>query len=328
MKELIKQFGNDLEQAAQGAVEVSLKPSNGTPDNVVICGLGGSGISGAIASQLFADQISVPVSVVRDYSLPGFVSNKTLLIACSYSGNTEETLEAVEKAVELGCEIAVLTSGGQLLDQASSNQWSFIQIASGQPPRSAFAKAFPQVVRILMHYGLLNNVEMDAFAKAADIIREADEEIQADARKIAEAILDKDVIIYSGPKFYGVGERFRQQLNENSKVLCSHHFYPEMNHNELVGWAGSKPSHVVVRFSNTFEHNRNGIRWSICKEIMVKRGAQVFEIPGRGDTILSQALSCIYCGDWVSYFLSELRGVDCVEVNVIDHLKGELAKVQ
>lgn len=328
MKELIKEFSNDLEHAAQGAMEVSLIAPTMKPANIVVCGLGGSGISGAIASQLFADELSVPVSVVRDYSLPGFVSNNTLVIACSYSGNTEETLEAVNKAVSLESEIAVLTSGGKLLELATTNNWNYVQIQGGQPPRSAFAKAFPQVIRILLHYNVVGGVSMEDFASAAAVLKNEEESIQAEAKRIADAIHEKDVIIYSDPRFFGVGERFRQQLNENAKVLCSHHFYPEMNHNELVGWAGSNDTHTVVRFSNSFEHKRNGIRWGICKQIMSERGAEVYEVAGRGGDVLSQALSCIYCGDWISFYLSELRGVDSVEVNVIDHLKGELAKVQ
>lgn len=326
MKDLIKNFPNDLIKSVSETDNEMFWPSNAPEDNVVICGLGGSGIGGAVASQLFADELSTPVHVLRDYDLPAFVNERSLVIACSYSGNTEETLTVVKEAERRHCTIAAVTSGGELAKLAKEKEYSHIIIEGGQPPRSAFGKSFPKLLRMMEHYGIIKRGHDAEVRKAGEFLNQEQESIQTESKKLAEALHNKHAIIYGDAKFFGVAERFRQQLNENAKVLCCHHFFPELNHNELVGWAGAGDDLQVVLLRHDFENLRTSARMKISKPIITKH-APVMEIQSKGDSILEQALYNIHLCDWASYYLSELRGVDSVEVNVIDHLKSELAKL-
>lgn len=326
MKDLIKNFPKDLIKSVSETDHEMFWPSNAPEENVVICGLGGSGIGGAIASQLFVDELTTPVHVLRDYDLPAFVDERSLVIACSYSGNTEETLTVVKEAERRHCTIAVVTSGGKLAELAKKEEYSHIIIEGGQPPRSAFGKSFPKLLRMMEHYGIIKRGHDAEVQKAGSFLQQEEESIQAEAKKLAEALHENHTIIYGDAKFYGVAERFRQQLNENAKVLCCHHFFPELNHNELVGWAGADSNLQVVILRHDFENQRTAARMEISKPI-IEKYAPVIEIKSKGNSILEQALYGIHLCDWASYYLSELRGVDSVEVNVIDHLKSELAKL-
>ena len=326
MKDLIAQFPQDLIEAIDDQSNETLVPSNVPTDNVIICGLGGSGIGGAVATQLFADELSVPVSVVRDYNVPGYVNDRSLVIACSYSGNTEETLNALNEAQSKHAAIAAVTSGGTLGEIAEKEGYARIVIEGGQPPRSAFGKAFPKLLRLMVHFGLVSETHLAEVKTAGEILKSNRDNIMKEGKALADQIHNNGAIIYSDQKFFGVAERFRQQLNENAKVLCWHHFFPELNHNELVGWAGADDAHKVIYLRHGYENERTKERMRITKEL-IEEHAEVTEIEGQGASILEQALYVIHLCDWASYYLSELRDVDPVEVDVIDYLKGELKKL-
>jgi glucose/mannose-6-phosphate isomerase len=325
MKTLIQNFTAQLKDSKAIAEKAILSHSTNI-QNIVITGLGGSGIGGTIISELVSDSCKVPILVNKDYFLPAFVNESTLLIVSSYSGNTEETLAALNEAIAKKAQIIAITSGGKVLELARQHQFDFIEIPGGKPPRSCIGYSLVQLIKILVSKGFADKKLFSDLDKAIALLDDENAHIKAEAKKFAQALTGKIPVIYSLGTCEGTVVRFRQQINENSKMLCWHNTFPEMNHNELVGWTTKNESLVVVTFHTSFDYERTRKRYEVCKPIFEKYAAAVIDIHAMGQSKLEQFLYLINIGDWISCEIADLRGIDPVEVNVIDHLKGELAK--
>lgn len=326
MDQLIADFSEHLREAL--AISITFSTDiNKTFDNVVITGLGGSGIGGKIVSNIVASEVNIPVVCNNDYTLPNFVGKNTLLIAASYSGGTEETLEALEEGISRGCTCAVVSSGGRVIEIAKEKGFPHIVIPGGLPPRAAFGYSFVQLFTLLHAFGVSTIDRTEAIDTAIDLLDTEEANIKSLAKEVAAKLYNKQVVIYSSFAFEGVSTRFRQQLNENSKILTWHHCIPEMNHNELVGWAGGDKDHAVINFMNPNDHFKTKERFRISKEIISKYTSNITDLLPLGDSLLDYSLYFIHLGDWISYELSVLNEVDPVEVNVITHLKTELGKL-
>lgn len=326
MRQLVTKFTSQLTEAINIGQKASLSSCDKEIRNVVITGLGGSGIGGTIVSQLVANDIQVPVTINNDYHLPNFVNENTLVIASSFSGNTEETLAALKIAQNKGAEIACITSGGKMLEIAISNKYNHIVLPTERSPRAMLSYSLTQQFFLLNNYNLIGNGFIEKIQNAIELLNSEIENIKTEAKNIADSILNKTAVIYSEANFEGVAIRFRQQLNENAKVLCWHHVLPEMNHNELVGWAGGNQEKAVIVFRNETDYSRTQTRMDIQKSVIGKYTSTYIECYSKGNSNIERALYFILLGDWVSVYLSELRNVDNIEVKVIDHLKSELAK--
>jgi glucose/mannose-6-phosphate isomerase len=327
MNDYIDAFPDHLKEALAIGSAANLRKGNKEIHNVLICGLGGSGIGGTIVNDLIADQIKVPVSASKDYTAPNFVSENTLVIASSYSGNTEETIYALKACQEKGAEIACISSGGKLETLAKENNYNLITIPGGHPPRAMFGYSFTQLFFVLEHYGLISNSFAAEFDKAIALVVNQKEEIQTEAMALAKKLYGTTPVIYTAAGFEGVGVRFRQQINENSKMLCWHHVIPEMNHNELLGWRINTDNLGVVYFRNKCDFDRNQVRIDINKDVISKFTDNITEVWSQGDSRIENTLYHIHLGDWVSWYLSEMNEVDAIEIDVINFLKGALAKV-
>lgn len=327
MNQLISDFSKNLEEAISIGSQTSFKQASKKLENVLICGLGGSGIGGTIIGQLVANQCPVPITINKDYHIPAFVGENTLVICSSYSGNTEETLSMYETAKEAGSEICMITSGGKFAEIAKSEGYNILQIPGGLPPRAAFGLAFPQLLFALYKYGLIDSRPIENIKSAIDLINEQEEAIREEAKEISKALYGKIPIIYSESSIEGVGLRFRQQLNENAKVLCWNHVVPEMNHNELVGWRTKSDMLAVLIFRSEGDYPRNKKRIEYSKDIISQYCDSIIEVFAKGDSAIERAIYFIHLGDWASYFLAELKGVDSVEVDVITGLKNMLAEL-
>lgn len=327
MYTLIDAFADQLKEAMAIGQSANLKPSDRNITSVVITGLGGSGIGGKIVSQLVAGEAKVPFTLYSNYDLPAHVGPSTLVIASSYSGNTEETLGALEDALAKGAEVACITSGGKVLEICQEKGLNHIVIPGGNPPRTMLAYSLTQQFYLLKNYGIIsNNFEADLEATQLRCANDKDE-IKSAAKELTDKLHGKRVVIYSEAEYEGVGVRFRQQLNENSKELCWHHVFPEMNHNELVGWGGGSDVISVVLFRNEDDNSRSQVRMDLSKGIWARYTPHVTEVWSKGDSMIEKSLYLILLGDWVSYYLAEKKGVDPIEIEVINYLKGELAKV-
>lgn len=327
MKEMVEQFTSQLNEAIEIGAKAELLPYNGEIQNVVITGLGGSGIGGKIVAQLVEEQSSVPIVINNTYDIPAFVGKNTLVIASSFSGNTEETLAALDKAQTRGAEIAIISSGGKIIEIAKSKGHNYIILPSGDSPRAMLTYSLTQQFYILEHYGIAKSGNIDDLRESNRLLIENINSLKQEAKDIAGKLNGRTPVIYSEAKYEGVAIRLRQQINENSKVLCWHHVLPEMNHNELVGWAGGKSEYAVLMFRNEDDFYRTQKRMDITKEVVSKYTDTYIEINSKGTTRIQRSMYLILLGDWISVYLSELRNVDAKEVNVINHLKGELAKI-
>ena len=327
MNDYINDFSNHLREAIEIANNTTLSPYTKEIRNILICGLGGSGIGGTIVSDIISSKVNIPIAATKDYSIPNFVNEHTLVIANSYSGNTEETLYALEKCQSRGAEIAVITSGGKLKTIAEENKYNKIIIPGNQPPRAMFGYAFTELFFMLNHYGIIDDSFKSDFDKAITLIDTEKADIQKQAMNLAKKMYKQTPVIYVAKGFEGVAVRFRQQLNENSKMLGWHNVVPEMNHNELLGWRTNVDDLAVVYFRNKCDYDRNQIRMDINKKVISKFTSNITEIWSKGDSLIENSLYHISLGDWTSWYLSEMNNVDAIEIDVIDFLKGELAKI-
>ena len=327
MNDYINDFSNHLREAIEIANNTTLSPYTKEIRNILICGLGGSGIGGTIVSDIISSKVNIPIAATKDYSIPNFVNEHTLVIANSYSGNTEETLYALEKCQARGAEIAVITSGGKLKTIAEENKYNNIIIPGNQPPRAMFGYAFTELFFMLNHYGIIDDSFKSDFDKAINLIDTEKADIQKQAMNLAKKMYKQTPVIYVAKGFEGVAVRFRQQLNENSKMLGWHNVVPEMNHNELLGWRTNVDGLAVVYFRNKCDYDRNQIRMDINKKVISKFTSNITEIWSKGDSLIKNSLYHISVGDWTSWYLSEMNNVDAIEIDVIDFLKGELAKI-
>jgi glucose/mannose-6-phosphate isomerase len=327
MNDYINEFSNHLREAIEIANNTTLSPYTKEIRNILICGLGGSGIGGTIVSDIISSKVNIPIAATKDYSIPNFVNEHTLVIANSYSGNTEETLYALEKCQARGAEIAVITSGGKLKTIAEENKYNKIIIPGNQPPRAMFGYAFTELFFMLNHYGIIDDSFKSDFDKAITLIDTEKADIQKQAMNLAKKMYKQTPVIYVAKGFEGVAVRFRQQLNENSKMLGWHNVVPEMNHNELLGWRTNVDGLAVVYFRNKCDYDRNQIRMDINKKVISKFTSNITEVWSKGDSSIENSLYHISLGDWTSWYLSEMNNVDAIEIDVIDFLKGELAKI-
>ena len=327
MKKLIENFPAQLTEAIRIGESAKLSVSKRKISNVLICGLGGSGIGGTIVSELVALEANAPITVSKGYFIPKFVNQNTLVIISSYSGNTEETLNCLNLALKRKAKIVCITSGGKVAEIAKKKKLNLITIPGGNPPRACLGYSLTQQFFILAYYKIISNKFKTQLKSAIELLEREKQSIIAEAKQIAEKIHGKNPIVYTTTYFEGVAIRFRQQLNENAKILCGHHVIPEMNHNELVGWASGSEKVSVIILRDKDEYDRNNARIEINKEIIKKYTPHITEIWSKGKSQIEKVIYFIHLVDWTSLFLSELRNVDAVEVKVIDMLKGSLAKI-
>lgn len=327
MQELIEDFTKHISDSIKISETTTLSRFTGKLENVLICGLGGSGIGGTIIAQIIAQDANCPVTINKDYKIPAFVNENTLVLCCSYSGNTEESIEMLEQAQVKNAIIACVTAGGKLEQIAKEKNYNHIIIPGGHPPRGAFGLAFPALFFIMNHYNVISHNYVDQFNNAVSIINSSEENIITEAKAITEKLANKIPVIYADANYEGVAVRFRQQINENSKMLCWHHVIPEMNHNELVGWRTKNEDLAVVILRNNDDYFRTQKRMEVNKTVFEKYTSTIVEIYSKGNSQLEKSLYLIHLGDWVSLFLGNKNGVDITEVDVITYLKGELAKI-
>jgi glucose/mannose-6-phosphate isomerase len=327
MNNYISDFTNQLNDALSIGISSKFNSAKSDINNILICGLGGSGIGGSIITDIVNDVISVPILATKGYEVPNFVNKNTLVIACSYSGNTEETIEAVEKCLKTNAEVSVITSGGKLKEIALEKNLNHIIIPGGHPPRAMFGYGFTELFFVLKNYNLIKNDFENDFKNAISLLDKEKENIKILARSIAKKLYKKTPVIYTSEGFEGIAIRFRQQINENSKMLCWHHVVPEMNHNELLGWRTNVEGLAVVYLRNKNDYYRNQTRVDINKSVISKYTDDILEIWSKGDSLIETSLYHINVGDWVSWYLSEHNNVDAIEIDVIDFLKDKLSKI-
>ncbi len=338
MRDVLAGFPKQCKEAFRLGRDFSLAPNFGDVRNIVFCGMGGSAIGAEIVNSYLRKEMKLPLELNRDYSLPGFVDKKSLIILLSYSGNTEEILSAYKDAQNRQAKIIILTSGGKLADSAKKDGFPCLLIPAGFPPRGALAFLSFPVLALFSQMGLIEDKEKQV-QEAIFLLEQLkngslgiDVQTEANpAKKLSLRLFGNFCFIYAaGEHFSGVVTRWRSQLAENSKSLSSSHLLPEMNHNEIVGW--QHPRELLKKFAVVFlrdkeDHPQVKKRIDISEEILQKEGVEPEEIWSKGEGLLARTFSLIYMGDFVSYYLAVLNGEDPAPVKRIDYLKHRLAQI-
>lgn len=300
--------------------------------NVVLAGLGGSAIGGDLISNLFKDELKIPYMVSRNYSLPDFVGESTLVILSSYSGNTEETLSAGVEAKQKGAQIVCVTTGGKLKEFAETNNYPYALFKTGYQPRYSLYLNMFTVAKILMELNIIPE-DKNLFIEVRDLLKtKAAEYIeeQNEALKIAESLVGFIPIIYSCDSITNAaGVRLKGQFNENSKVHAFHNSFPELNHNEIIGWETAQENQLrskVIFIEDESYHPQIKRRYQITGELISKSSAEIIALKSNLNRFKLRLIDLVFLGDWITYYLAVLRGKDPSEIDFIHHLKKELAK--
>jgi len=328
MKELVADFPKQLQKALLIAKSTKLKKSNQPINNVFISGLGGSGIGGSIVSELVGEEANCPIIINKDYSAPAFINQNTLAIICSYSGNTEETIQVLKNCIEAKAQITIITSGGEAARLAEQHGLDYILLPAGFPPRSCIGYSICQILKVLQFHEITTSNHLAEVENTIALLENESKNIIAEAQIVAESIASKLPIIYTLGNTEGVAIRFRQQLNENGKMLCWHHVLPEMNHNELVAWTEKNENLAVIVFRYENDYYRTITRLEVCKEVFAKYCDTIIEINAKGSSPVQRALYMIHIGDWISCLIADIKKVDAVDISIINHLKSELSKMK
>lgn len=328
MEKLIQEFSSNIKEALEIAAKATfVKPGNDVR-NIVICGMGGSGIGGRIVAQWIENNCSVPVLSVQDYELPAFVDKHSLVIGSSYSGNTEETLFSLEDAKQKGATIIGICSGGALETFCKENNYQYVIVPGGNPPRTALAYSLVQLSNIFLQLGYAQKTILNEISNGKTIIDSELIHIKSEAMRVAKELQKRTVAIYAGAPYEGVTIRAKQQLNENSKELCWQHVIPEMNHNELVGWGGGDNRYACLFIQTNDLSMRNQKRFDISVERTRSKTDKVVIIEAKGATRVEKSIYLIHLIDWISLYLSDLKHGDPIEIEIIDYLKAELGKIK
>tara|TARA_B110000037_G_scaffold222801_1_gene299669 strand:- start:4592 stop:5581 length:990 start_codon:yes stop_codon:yes gene_type:complete len=326
MEKLINTFSNQIEHAITIGQQAKITDKSSQFNNIIICGLGGSGIGATLVKKLLEPIVNLPIEVVKSYKLPAYASEGSLVLISSYSGNTEETLASMREAIKRKCKIVAITAGGEISKICKAQAIDLIKIPAGNPPRTSLGYSLTQLLYTLQAFSIIDNSFESELIATAKLLTTEKENIKKEAKELANKLIGKTPILYSSASFEAVAIRFRQQINENSKMLCWHHVIPEMNHNELVGWRIANDNQAVIILRNKSDLARIQERMELNKQIIAKCTKNIYELWSKGNSDLEKSLYLIHLGDWLSLYLSYLREVDTTEVKVIEFLKGELGK--
>ena len=336
MFDVLKNFHNQIKDAVQIAEKIDVASIDTSEiKNIVVNGLGGSAIGGDFARSYTNYEITVPIFVNRNYSLPSFVNPNTMSIISSYSGNTEETNSTYSEAIKRNSKIICISSGGSVEKTAIANNHLLVKIPGGLQPRCALGYSFFTLIILLSKLGFIKNLSPDIDAVISKIEKKSvlytdfnsEENL---AIKLANKLKGKLPIVYSSVDILDVVNlRWRGQLSENAKILAYGNFYPEMNHNELVGWKLNEDilkKIVVLMLEDGEDNERIKLRMEITSGIMKKYANDVIKLKGEGKNKLERIFDLVYLGDWVSYYLAIMNKINPTPVEAIDFLKNKLAE--
>ncbi len=328
MKQLIEDFDKELLHALSICDNIKFKQTTSTISTIVVSGMGGSGIGGSIVYALLSKQINCPFIINKSYFLPSFVNSQSLVIICSYSGNTEESIQAFHEAIAKKATIVCITSGGTLLDLAKQHDINHIIIPSGRPPRASLGYSLVHIMTTLVQYQVVEASILQEIRSISTFIKKEQASIRLICTQLAEELSTKLPVLYCEDKIEAIVIRWKQQLNENSKMLCWHNVYPELNHNELVGWREKQEHLALLMITTGDEYSRVKHRMELNKPVFQKITPHIHPIEAVGNNMMEKIFYLIHFGDWLSYFLAEKRAYDPSEIDVLIQLKNDLSNIK
>jgi glucose/mannose-6-phosphate isomerase len=306
-------------------------PADRTYENVVLAGMGGSALAALFVTSW--PGLQVPFQTVRDYDIPAYVSDRTLFIASSYSGNTEETLSALDQAEKTGAQVVIIASGGKLIEIAQNKHYPYLQLPAISQPRYAALASVKALVSLLVAAELAEASVLTELEAASEWLKEAIQAwlptvptAQNQAKQLALEIIGKSVVMYSGPKFYPAAYKWKISFNENAKHIAWVNQYPEFNHNEFIGWTKQpvdKP-YTVIDLRSNLEHPRVLKRFEVSERLLSGLRPSPQVVTPEGESLLQQLLWTIALGDFTSLYVALLNGINPTPVDLIETFKKSL----
>ena len=303
-------------------------------NKIVVAGMGGSALAALLVKVWLKDVLSIPFEIVRTYDLPEYVGSDTLVIASSYSGNTEETLSALDQAKSRGAQTAIIASGGALIDIATVDSIAHVQLPNGMQPRMAVIFNLKALVSILANFAIVDNRYLNETTDLSDWLQRETSAWAGDvttdknyAKQLALLAVGKTAIFYGGSITAPVAYKWKISWNENAKNVAFYNELPEFNHNEFIGWTShpvEKPFAVFDLISSK-EHSQVLKRFEVSDRLLSGKRPKATRIELAGDTVLAQLLWGSILADFVSIYVAILNGVDPTPVALIEKLKAELA---
>lgn len=331
----IKELPMQFTQAWQAAMGFNLPADYRSVNKVVVLGMGGSAIGGDLVRSLVQEECKIPVIIHRDYGLPAFVDDNTLLIVSSYSGNTEETLSGFEPALKMGAKKIAITSGGKVQQLAENNRIPVFKIEYKAQPRAALGFSFIPTLGIMQKLGFIKDKSADV-AETIDVLEKMAVKLDVNspiksnpAKQIAQRLHGNLPVVFGAGIAAEAAHRWKTQLNENAKTWAFYEVFPELNHNATVGFPLPvdliSRLRVVLLRSPTY-NARVKLRYEVTSGLLKQAGVPFEFVDGEGSSALAQMSSLISLGDYVSYFLAILYQVDPTPVKAINYLKEQLGK--
>ena len=331
-KKSIEGFTRQLGDALKIGRMLDLDRPGSDIRNIVIAGMGVSGISANLVESLTFGRIPIPITVCKSYNIPQFVSPHTLFIACSYTGTTEETVAALHKALLKRAQVIAVASAGKLLDICKEYNLFYIQLPSlSDCPRALLPYHMNALLYILYHTNLIGAAFIKETENAIEFLDSGEKGIQSEAELIAKKLKGKLPVIYCDHRLQAMAVRFQQQLNENAKQMAHVNTFPEMNHNELAGWRFPEPLMPLLQpvyLYSDHDHERVEKRMEICRDIFEKKSNPIIDIIGEGASLLEQYYYLIHLTDWISFYLAKENGIDPDATDTILMVKQELDKIK
>lgn len=333
MLDRIKELPKQLRDARTITRAATLPPHYGDVRQIVVLGMGGSAIGADLAAALLAGELKVPMSVHRDYGLPAYVGRDTLVIASSFSGNTEETLSGFAEARTRGARILVLTTGGSLKEQAVAAGIPVLTFSYKAQPRAALGYSLGLVLGVLDRLGFVRDRGPDVEGALADLTK-LEERVHEGARTneakaLALELYGKIPFIYGAGVLGVMARRVKGQFNENAKSWSAFDVMSELDHNAVVGFpnpAAACGALVVLCLESGRDDPRQKLRFAVTKELLDRAGVPHRTLSFPGSSLLSEVLQLVLFTDYLTFYLALLNGADPSEVAAIDYLKGRLAK--
>jgi len=329
----IKELPKQIQDAWQVTRAAQLPPAYGDVRNITVIGMGGSAIGGDLAAALLADELKVPMSVHRDYGLPAFIGRDSLVIASSYSGNTEETLSAFEEARKRGAKVLALTTGGTLATQARAANYPVVTFSYKARPRATLGYSLGLVLGSLTRLGLTRDLSADIDAAIADLAK-LEERVHEgartnDAKKLAIELYGRVTFAYGAGVMGVMARRVKGQWNENAKNWSAYDVMSELNHNAVVGFPNpqiAREAITVLLLRSDRDNPRHKIRFDVTRELLDRASIQHKSLQFGGTNLLSEVLQMTLFTDYVSFYVALLNGADPSPNTAIDYLKDRLAK--
>lgn len=312
----------------EGSQEVSPVQS------VVLAGMGGSALAADMIRVLARDDLAVPLEIVKGYDLPGYVNATTLVVAISHSGNTEETMSCYEQAQERGAVLAAMATGGQLIQRAAQDGVPHVVVPSGAQPRMSTGYHLRSLLKLLQYFGIVDGRLYDEVAQAGDWLGQQIQEWAADrptehnyAKQLALQAAGKTAVFYGGQLSAPLAYKWKISWNESSKNLAFQNQYPEMSHNEFIGWSShpvDKP-YFVMDIKSSFDRSRIDERMQLTDRMLSGMRPHAVELQLQGSTLTEQLLWGLALGDMASIYLGVLNGVDPTPVALVEDFKKALS---